>query len=43
MGKWIGGTVEGNQASIGGSIWNANHMNLMGLKLDGVVEPVECV
>jgi predicted outer membrane repeat protein len=35
----IGGTIEGNHASIGGSIWNANHMTLMGVKLDEVVGP----
>jgi hypothetical protein len=41
----IGGTIEGNQASIGGSIWNANHMTLIGVMLDEVVEPCpwECV
>jgi hypothetical protein len=41
----IGGTIEGNQASIGGSIWNANHMALKGVTLDEVVEPQpwECV
>lgn len=47
----IGGTIEGNKATIGGSIWNANHMTLIGLKLDEVVETcpwegaksVECV
>jgi hypothetical protein len=41
----IGGAIEGNQASIGGSIWNANHMNLKGVTLDEIVEPQpwECV
>jgi predicted outer membrane repeat protein len=36
----VGGEIKDNRASIGGSIWNANHMTITDVKIREVVEPV---